>query len=74
MTAKVYTDLSLFTTDPVLGRDSARLFNYITGYARPERLEKLSFSPDTLKKDLLRLIAEEGDNARAGRRRESGPR
>jgi polyphosphate kinase len=67
VTAKVYTDLSLFTTDPVLGRDSARLFNYITGYARPERLEKLSFSPVTLKDDLLRMIAQEAENARAGK-------
>ena len=66
-TAKVYTDLSLFTTEPALGRDSARLFNYITGYARPERLEKLSFSPITLKEDLLRLIAREAENARAGK-------
>ena len=67
VTAKVYTDLSLFTTDPVLGRDSARLFNYITGYARPERLEKLSFSPVTLKEDLLSLIGQEAENARAGK-------
>ncbi|MEI9963750.1 MAG: RNA degradosome polyphosphate kinase [Caulobacteraceae bacterium] len=67
VTAKIYTDLSLFTTDPALGRDSARLFNYITGYARPERLEKLSFSPVTLKPDLLAMIAQEADNARAGK-------
>ena len=67
VTAKVYTDLSLFTTDPAMGRDSARLFNYITGYARPERLEKLSFSPDTMKPDLLGMIAAEADNARAGK-------
>jgi len=66
-TAKVYTDLSLFTTDPALGRDSARLFNYITGYARPERLEKLSFSPITLKHDLLAMIAHEAENAGAGK-------
>ena len=66
-TARVYTDLSLFTTDPALGRDSARLFNYITGYARPQRMEKLSFSPLTMKTDLLRMIAEEADNARAGK-------
>ena len=66
VTARIYTDLSLFTTDPALGRDSARLFNYITGYARPERLEKLSFSPVFLKGDLLSLIAREVDNAKAG--------
>jgi len=67
VTAKVYTDLSLFTTDPALGRDSARLFNYITGYGRPERLEKLSYSPDTMKTDLLEMIEREADHARAGK-------
>jgi len=67
VTAKIYTDLSLFTTDPALGRDSGKLFNYITGYAQPERLEKLSYSPVTLKVDLLRMIAAEADNARAGK-------
>lgn len=65
-TARIYTDLSLFTSDPALGRDSARLFNYITGYARPQRMEKLSFSPLTMKSDLLRMIASEADRARAG--------
>jgi polyphosphate kinase len=67
VTARIYTDLSLFTTDPALGRDSARLFNYITGYARPDKLEKLSFSPLTMKPDLLELIAHEAGNARAGK-------
>ncbi len=67
VTAKVYTDLSLFTTDPALGRDSARLFNYITGYAQPQRLEKLSYSPETLKVDLMNLIASEAENALAGK-------
>ncbi len=66
-TARIYTDLSLFTTDPALGRDSARLFNYITGYARPDKLEKLSFSPVTMKHDLLELIDREVANARAGK-------
>ena len=67
VTAKIYTDLSLFTCDPALGRDSARLFNFITGYARPERLEKLSFSPVTLKADLLNMISQEAENALAGK-------
>jgi polyphosphate kinase len=66
VTAKIYTDLSLFTTDPALGRDSGRLFNYVTGYAQPERLEKLSYSPITLKPDLIGLIEAEAANARAG--------
>jgi polyphosphate kinase len=67
VTAKIYTDLSLFTTDPALGRDSARLFNFITGYAPPQRLEKLSYSPETLKTDLMGMIAAEADNALAGK-------
>jgi polyphosphate kinase len=67
VTARIYTDLSLFTTDPALGRDSNLLFNYVTGYAQPEGLEKLSFSPVTMKRDLLRLIGREAENARAGK-------
>jgi len=67
VTAKIYTDLSLFTADPAMARDSARLFNYITGYARPERMEKLSYSPDILKHDLLRLIGREAEHAQAGK-------
>jgi polyphosphate kinase len=59
ITARFYTDLSLFTTDPALSRDVAKLFNYVTGYAEPEGLEKLSFSPVTMKRDLLRLIGRE---------------
>jgi polyphosphate kinase len=67
VTARIYTDLSLFTTDPAMGRDSTRLFNFVTGYAQPDRLEKLSFSPVTMKRDLLAMIAREADNARQGR-------
>ena len=66
-TAKIYTDLSLFTTDPAMGRDSGRLFNYITGYAQPEHLEKLSYSPIAMKADLIRLIGTEAANAKAGK-------
>ncbi|MDO9474026.1 MAG: RNA degradosome polyphosphate kinase [Caulobacter sp.] len=66
-TARVYTDLSLFTCDPALGRDSARLFNFITGYAVPERLEKLSYSPETMKTDLIEMIGAEVANAQAGK-------
>jgi polyphosphate kinase len=67
ITARIYTDLSLFTTDPAMGRDSTRLFNFVTGYAQPDRLEKLSFSPVTMKRDLLALIAREAESARQGR-------
>jgi polyphosphate kinase len=67
ITARIYTDLSLFTTDPAMGRDSARIFNYITGYALPGEMEKLSYSPICMKNDLLRMIAREAEHAQAGR-------
>ena len=67
ITARIYTDLSFFTSDEALGRDASRLFNYMTGYAAPDRTEKIDFSPATLKPTLLRLIAEETEHARAGR-------
>jgi polyphosphate kinase len=67
ITARIYTDLSFFTCDPAMCRDASRLFNYMTGYARPERMEKISFAPVTLRPDLYSLIDAEIDNAKAGR-------
>ena len=67
VTAKVYTDLSFFTADPALARDAAHLFNYLTGYAKPERYEKLVTSPGGIRRKLLELIEEEIAHAQAGR-------
>ena len=67
VTAKVYTDLSFFSCDDALCRDAGRLFNYVTGYARPEKMEKVSFAPLTLRPDLLNLIDAEIAHAKAGR-------
>jgi polyphosphate kinase len=67
ITARIYTDLSLFTVDPALGRDATKVFNYIGGYAQPEGLENLAISPISLKARLLDLMAKEADHARAGR-------
>jgi polyphosphate kinase len=66
-TAKVYTDLSFFTTDPALCRDAQRLFNYMTGYATPATLEKIAVAPLTLRHRLYELIDAEIEHARAGR-------
>jgi polyphosphate kinase len=67
ITARIYTDLSFFTCDPDLTRDSARLFNYITGYARPERMDAIAFSPLTTRKRLMELMNGEIANAVAGK-------
>ncbi|MCF8878731.1 RNA degradosome polyphosphate kinase [Hyphobacterium sp. SN044] len=67
ITAKIYTDLSLFTADPAFGRDAGRFFNYVTGYARPEDMERLSTSPGDMKGLILQHIEQEIENAKAGR-------
>ena len=67
VTAKIYTDLSLFTTAPALTRDANRIFNFLTGYIRPHTLEAVAMSPGTLRQRLHDLIRREIDNARAGK-------
>lgn len=67
ITARIYTDLSLFTCDARLGRDATKVFNFLSGYAQPEGLENLAISPASLKQSLLDSIAHEADLARAGK-------
>ncbi|PZR00488.1 MAG: RNA degradosome polyphosphate kinase [Cereibacter sphaeroides] len=67
ITARIYTDLSLFTCDPALGRDATKVFNYLSGYVQPDGLENLAISPISLKPRLLELIEAEAVLARAGK-------
>jgi polyphosphate kinase len=67
ITARIYTDLSFFTSDPALTRDAARLFNFMTGYAKPEAMEAVSYSPILTRDVLLSLIEREIEFAQAGK-------
>ncbi|MCX7376322.1 MAG: RNA degradosome polyphosphate kinase [Alphaproteobacteria bacterium] len=67
ITARIYTDLSFFTCDEAMTRDAARLFNYMTGYARPERMDALAFSPLTTRSVICELIDREIMFAREGK-------
>ncbi len=67
ITAKIYTDVSLFTCDAALGRDANRVFNYLSGYVEPDMLENLAISPITLKPKLIEMIGQEAENARSGK-------
>ncbi|RKQ95515.1 RNA degradosome polyphosphate kinase [Maricaulis maris] len=66
ITARIYTDLSLFTADPAFGRDAGRVFNYVTGYARPDNLERLAVSPIGMKETIIGHIEQEIANAGEG--------
>ena len=67
ITARIYTDLSLFTCDSDLGRDATKVFNFLSGYAQPEELSNLAISPKSLKPRLIELFRAEAAHAKAGR-------
>jgi polyphosphate kinase len=67
ITARIYTDLSLFTCDDALGRDATKVFNYVGGYAEPEGLENLAISPLRPEGAHHRRAQAEAEHARAGK-------
>ena len=71
VTARIYTDLSLFTADPALARDANKLFNYVTAYREPPDIapdfEKIAMSPRTLESCLVEHLEQEAKAAREGR-------
>ena len=69
-TAKVYTDLSLFTCNKEVAEDAQQFFNMATGYASPSRWRHLSVAPDNLRNDILALIDNEISNKVSGKKSE----
>ncbi len=67
VTAKIYTDLAYFTCDPDICSDVMQIFNYMTGYARPANLKKLSIAPLSLRDRLMEGIEAEIAFAEAGK-------
>ena len=66
-TARIYTDLSFFTASTRAARDAGKLFNFVTGYVQPQRLDLISISPVNMRQKLHRLIDAEIANAKEGK-------
>ena len=67
-TAKVYTDLSLFTCRADLGADATQLFNALTGFSKADTYEQLLVAPVGLRSGFMELVDRETEHAKAGRR------
>jgi polyphosphate kinase len=65
-TARLYTDLGLFTVDPEIGADVAEMFNFLTGYGRPAEYRKVLVSPTTMRERIVAEIEATTEAHRAG--------
>ncbi len=68
VTAKLYTDIGLFTANPYFGADASALFNMISGNSKPTSLYKVSLAPLQLRDRFLQMILEEAENAKNGKK------
>jgi polyphosphate kinase len=66
-TARMYEDLGLFTADPEIAADVADLFNFVTGFGRPQEFRKILVAPFNLRRRLVELIREVGAAAAEGK-------
>ena len=66
-TARIYTDVGLFTADPEIGADATDLFNFLTGYSRQQSYRRLLVAPVNLAERTLQLIGREAGHGRSGR-------
>jgi len=65
-TSRLYEDLGLLTANDQVGKDLTRLFNELSGYAIEKKFKRLLVAPRHLRKGLVKHIAAEAENARAG--------
>ena len=68
VTAKLYTDIGLFTANPYFGADASALFNMLSGHSKPTSLYKFSLAPLQLRDRFLHMILEEAQNAKKGKK------
>ena len=67
ITAKIYTDLSLFTCNPEIASDAGQVFNFFTGYAEPNDLHQIAVSPVNLRETVVEKIDAEIEHVKNGR-------
>jgi polyphosphate kinase len=63
ITANIYEDLGVLTSDPPIGSDVSDLYNYLTGYSRQKAYDSLLVAPERMREEVLRLITREADTS-----------